>query len=126
MASCIPGTSCTSPESLSFRDHYVDLFNGIQNPVPLSARLYSAGLLAKNTRVKIKEMRLTEDKVAELLDAIETAIGLDSQNFYKFVDELEKELDSRMQHLCDGLRSTCGEFNECMSDSYILTAVWYL
>ena len=48
--------------------------------------------------------------MSELLDAIETAIGSDSQNFYKFVDELET--DSRMQHLCDGLKSTCGEFNE--------------
>ena len=60
--------------------------------------------------------------MSELLDAIETTIGLNPQNFYKFVDELEKE--GSMQHLCDGLKFTCGEFNDCMSDTYILTAVW--
>ena len=51
-----------------------------------------------------------------LLDAIETMISMDPHNFYKFVGELEK--DSPMQHLCDKLRSTCGECdNVCQSTS---------
>ena len=51
-----------------------------------------------------------------LLDSVEGQIKMDPQNFYKFVDELEK--DSPMQHLCDKLRSTCGECdNVCLSTS---------
>ena len=52
-------------------------------------------------------MTLTEQRVSELLDATETTIQLDPQNFHKFVEKLAK--DSSMQHLCDKLRSTCGE-----------------
>ena len=58
---------------------------------------------------------LTQQRT-ELLDAVERQISLDPQIFYKFVDELEK--DSPMQHLCDKLRSTCGECdNVCLSTS---------
>ena len=58
-------------------------------------------------RKKICNHNRTEQIVSELLNAIDTTINLDPQSFYKFVDELEK--DSPMQHLCDKLRSTCGE-----------------
>ena len=51
-----------------------------------------------------------------LLDSVEGQIKMNPQKFYKFVDELEK--DSPMQHLCDKLRSTCGECdNVCLSTS---------
>ena len=42
--------------------------------------------------------------VSELLDAIEEMINLNSGNFYKFVDELEK--DSTMWTICNKLWST--------------------
>ena len=58
---------------------------------------------------------MDEDKITELLNATETAIQLEAQNFYKFVEALE---DSSMQHLCGKLRSTCGECdNVCLSTS---------
>ena len=62
-------------------------------------------------------MTLTEEqKAVELLNATEAVIKINPQIFYKFVDELEK--DSPMQHLCDKLRSTCGECdNVCQSTS---------
>ena len=105
-----------SAEYRSFRDHFADLFVGIQNPIMLSVRLFTAGVLSRDTRKKISELPITEQKVSTLLDATETMISLDPQNFYKFVDELEK--DSPMQHLCDKLRSTCGECgNVCLSTS---------
>ena len=73
----------------------------------LSYRLCSAGLLSRDTRRKICELTLTEQRVSVLLDASETMINMDPRSFYKFVGELEK--DRPMQHLCDKLRSTCGE-----------------
>ena len=107
-----------SAEYRSFRDHFADLFESIQNPTTLSARLYSAGLLSSETRKRVCSRTLVDsDKVSELLDATETAIRLDPQNnFYKFVEALEK--DSSVQHLCSKLRSTCGECdNVCLSTS---------
>ena len=96
-----------SAEYRSFKSHYADLFNGIQNPVSLSASLYAVDLLPRDTKRRINELALTEQKVSELLDAMETAIRLDPMNFHKFVKAMEK--DSSMQHLCDKLRFTCGE-----------------
>ena len=96
-----------SVEYRSFKSHYADLFNGIQNPVSLSASLYAVDLQSRDTKKKINDFQITEDKVSELLDATETAIRLDPQNFHKFVKEMGK--DSSMQHLCGKLRSTCGE-----------------
>ena len=76
----------TSAEYRSFRDHFADLFAGIQNPIMLSVtrsvRLFSAGVLSRDTRKKISELPLTEQKVSTLLDATVTMISLDPQNFY--------------------------------------------
>ena len=55
-------------------------------------------------------MILRQQKVAELLEAIETKILSDSQSLYKFVEELEKDNSSdnsaSMKELCHKLRST--------------------
>ena len=100
----------------AFQKHFADLFEGIQEPVSLSLRLFSAGLLHRDTRRTICSLERPVQQRTELLDAVERQISLDPQNFYKFVDELEK--DSPMQHFCDKLRSTCGECdNVCLSTS---------
>ena len=106
-----------SEEYRLFRKHFADLFKSIQNPVPLSVALFSAGLLSSDTRRRIADRALTtEEKISELLNATEAMIKDDPQNFYKFVDVLEK--DRPMQHLCDKLRSTCGECDDvCLSTS---------
>ena len=107
-----------SGEYRSFRDHFADLFESIQNPTTLSVRLYSAGLLSLETRNKILStgILMDSDKVSVLLVTIETTIKQNSSNFDKFVKALEK--DSSMQHLCGKLRSTCGECdNVCLSTS---------
>ena len=107
-----------SAEYCSFQDHFADLFESIQNPTTLSARLYSAGLLSRETRDKIftRGVLVDSEKVSVLLVAIDTTIRLDPQKFSKFVEALEK--DSSMQHLCGKLRSTCGECdNVCLSTS---------
>ena len=105
-----------SAEYRSFQRYYADLFKSIGDPTSLAAELYSAGLLIRDTRRKIYELPLTEQKVCELLDATETAIRLEPSNYHKFVEALEK--DSSMQHLCGKLRSTCGECdNVCLSTS---------
>ena len=103
-----------SAEYYSFKKHFADLSDGIQNPTSLANRMFSADLLSRETRRRISELTLTEQKVSTLLDATETMISLHPQNFYTFVDELEK--DSLMQHLCDKLRSTCGECDKCVSE----------
>ena len=51
-----------------------------------------------------------QDKVLQLLDAVEIAIQQDKQNFYKFADVLEK--NQSMQHLCGKLKVACGECND--------------
>ena len=97
-----------SAEYRSFQSHYAGLFESISNPTTLAARLFSAGLLSRDTRKKIAGRGLTDsEKVSEILDAIETAIKLEPQNLQKFVVELEK--DTSLRELCSKLRSTCGE-----------------
>ena len=60
---------------------------------------------------------LRQQKVAELLGAIETKILLNSQNLYKFVEELEKDSSTSSKELCDKLKSTRGEcvLSECVA-----------
>ena len=97
-----------SAEYRSFKKHFKDLFNSIQAPIALSMRLYSVGLLHKETRIEICSLHhMPSLQRSKLLDAVERQIILDPQNFFKFVDELEE--DTSMQHLCDNLRFTCGE-----------------
>ena len=57
----------------------------------LSVRLYSARLISRDVRKKISELTLTEQKVSELLNVTEAMIRVNPQNFYKFVDVLEKD-----------------------------------
>ena len=94
-------------EYQSFRRHFADLSESIQNPTTLASRLYSADILSRERRNNIGSLQLSVEQIGQLLDAVEGQIKVDSQNFYKFVDELEK--DSPMHHLCDEMRSTCGE-----------------
>ena len=107
--------SSESAEYRSFKKHFEDLFNSIQAPIALSVRLFTAGLLHPATRKAIRSLEhKPSEQMSELLDAVEGQIIVDPQNFYKFVDELEK--DRPMQHLCDKLRFTCGECdNVCLS-----------
>ena len=91
----------------TFKKHFADLFDSIQSPTSLATRLYSADLLSRDTRRTICSQQLPTQQMETLLDSVEGQIKMDPQKFYKFVDELEK--DSPMQHLCDKLRSTCGE-----------------
>ena len=104
-------------EYRSFKKHFEDLFNSIQEPIALSVRLFTAGLLHTATREAICSLEQNPSlQRSKLLGAVERQIVVDPQNFYKFVDELEK--DRPMQHLCDKLRFTCGECdNECLSTS---------
>ena len=76
MASCSdPGINTDVQESAeyrSFRDNYADLFTSIGDPTTLAARLYSAGLLSRETRMNITDLTLRQQKVSVLLDATET------------------------------------------------------
>ena len=107
-----------SAEQQSFRRHFADLSESIQNPTTLASRLYSADMLSRERRNNIGSLHLSVEQIGQLLDAVEGQIKVDSRKFYKFVDELEK--DSSMCHLCDKMRSTCGEpfDNACMSKMY--------
>ena len=97
-----------SAEYRSFKKHFEDLFNSIQEPIALSVRLFKADLLHSETRIDICSLHhMPSLQKSKLLDAVEGQIILDSENFYKFVDELEK--DRPMQRLCDKLKFTCGE-----------------
>ena len=96
----------SSVEHRSFKIHYGELISAIQNPIALFDRLHTANLLPQGTAIQINT--LPTEQMQELMDAIETSIQRDSENFYKFVEVLEE--DSSIQHLCGELRSTCGEY----------------
>ena len=105
--------SSESAEYRSFKRHFEDLFNSIQAPIALSVRLFTVGLLHPATRKAIRSLEhKPSEQMSELLAAVEGQIIVDPQNFYKFVDELEK--DRPMQHICDKLRFTCGECDKCV------------
>ena len=70
----------------------------------LYCRLQSAGLLPHDESMKISDIASTKLGMSELLDAVEEMIHSNSGNFYKFVDELEK--DSTMWPICNKLWST--------------------
>ena len=104
----------TSAEYRSFVKHLEVLSDSIenlaQNPTQLAIRLYSADglyLLGRSPDEIISGLPTTGQKVSALLDATKTRLRFNSQYFYMLVNELEK--DSAMRHLCDKLRSTCGE-----------------
>ena len=97
-----------SAECRAFQKHFGDLFECIQNPPTLSARLLSAGLLTDATLRDICSSTKQTQQVSDLLLAVKGQIQVDPLSFYKFVEALEK--DAPMQHLCDRLRDTCGEY----------------
>ena len=76
---------------LSFKKHRLELSKCIQYPMLLYCRLQSAGLLPHDRGMKKSDIALTKLGVSELLDAIEGIINSDPENFYKFVDVLEKD-----------------------------------
>ena len=94
----------------SFQTHYIHLFEQIQDPTSLTARLYSAGLLSRQTRqtIIVRESTMS-GKVAELLEAVETAIAQQPLNFFKFVKQLN--YDPTLCSLHDKMMST---FSECL------------
>ena len=86
------------------------------NPAELSERLFSADLLSRYMLQAIRSLKNPVQQMVKLLDTVEIQISLDPLKFVTFVNELEK--DRTMQHLCDKLRSTCGECdNVCQSTS---------
>ena len=100
-----------SAEHRSFKIHYGELIGVIPYPIALFGRLQTANILPQGTRIR-SDWLLTK-QMQEFMDAIETSIQRDSENFYKFVEVLEE--DSSLQHLWGMLRSTCGEWchNTC-------------
>ena len=101
----------SSAEHRSFKIHYGELISAILDPIALFGRLQTANILPQGTRIR-SDLLLTK-QMRELMDAIETSIQRDSENFYKLVEVLEE--DSLLQRFCDVLRSTCGEWchNTC-------------
>ena len=97
-----------SAEYHAFQKHFGDLFDSIQDPHTLSAHLFSMGLLASAVRGNICSFQVRGDQLNCLLGNVERQIKASPQNFHKFVEALEK--DQSMQHLCDKLRDTCGEY----------------
>ena len=66
--------------------------------------MQSAGLLPRDVSMKISYIASTKLGVSELLDAIEAMVNLNSENFYKFIDVLEKDIT--MWPICNKLCST--------------------
>ena len=95
-----------SAEHRSFRRYYADMLDSIDDPTLLAARLYSVDLLSRETRKNISDLTRRQQKVSELLDAVETKIGQDTDNFYEFLEALEH---ISMHDLCGKLRSKCGK-----------------
>ena len=113
----------SSAELRSFEQYYTVLLKNIRNPVKLSKGLFSANLLSRYMLQAIGFLEKPQQfQIVKLLDTVKIQISLDPDVFYKFVDVLEK--GSSMQHLCDELRSTCGECdNVCLSIHQLTSGV---
>ena len=110
---------CSSAELRSFKEHYTDLLMNIHDPAELLKRLFSADLLSYHMIKALRSLKKPGEqiKVQKLLDIVEIQISIDPLKFDTFVTELRKD-SQPMQHLCDKLRSTCGECdNVCLSTS---------
>ena len=108
----------SSAELRSFEKFFTVLLKNIQNPVKLSARLFSADLLSTHILQAICTLEEPAQQTVKLLDTIKIQISLDPDIFYKIVNELEKDNAFTMKYLCAKLRSTCGECdNVCLSTS---------
>ena len=112
----------SSAEHRSFKIHYGDLTGAILDPIALFGSLQTTNILPQGTIIRF-DMPLTK-QIQELMDAIETSIQRDSENFYKFMEVLEE--DSSLQDLCDVLRSTCGEWCHNTCNMIIIYYVYIL
>ncbi len=72
-------TQCpNSPAARAFRRHYADLADGIAEPLPITANLYAAGYITRETRDRVfLQTLIPTEKNLVLLDAIERRIFTD-------------------------------------------------
>ena len=73
-----------------FRSLYAD-FQRQLNPADISADLYSAGLITE-TELEVVDNRMCSDmeRASAMLKAVGRAINIESGNFLKFLDILER------------------------------------
>ncbi len=94
-----------SPAARAFRRHYADLAKAIAEPLPITADLYAAGYITRETRDRVFLQTLTPtEKNLVLLDAIERRIFTDPSSLWTLVATLEG--DNVLKPLADRLRST--------------------
>ena len=95
-----------SPEYSTFREHYDRLYRAIQDPLSLSAQLFSKGIISSAVKEHMAILGVSRlEKNDALLSAVEKQIQLDPQTFLVFVSALKE--DPSMQLLVESMQSKC-------------------
>ena len=113
--------------AIVFKRHYSDLQRGIQSPSELASRLYSIDIITEDVRDRGQMITSTTDyRNAILLNAVERAISMDPQCFWKFMHILNNDPTTKRLHTL--LMATYGEHTVASSpglgqDTTVIRAV---
>ena len=81
-----------TPEYRTFREHYSKLLEGIQDPLPLAAQLYSKAVIDRTVLQRVNISALpTFQNTHSLLSAVEGKIRYDSNTLHEFLSALKED-----------------------------------
>ena len=96
-----------SPESRALRHHYVSLVTAVADPLMLSLKLFSTGMIDMATKDKANlPLMTTNMKNDVLLSAVMTRVDIDPTLFHRFVDIIKDDGDDILKSLGGKLEDT--------------------
>ena len=113
-----------SPESRALRHHSASLITAIADPLRLSWRLFSAGIIEKVTKDKVNLPTMTvEEKNDVLLSAVMNNVDTDPSFFHQFLGLLKEDGDTILKSLAGKLEDTYSESVNVERDALGLGAI---
>ena len=95
-----------TPEYCTFREHYDRLYQAIQDPLSLAARLYSQGIITSAVKENMSVPAFSRlEKNNALLSAVEMQIHTNSSAYHVFLSALKE--DTTMLSLVESMQSKC-------------------
>lgn len=99
---CLPEPPNKDQVFHTWRKFYAELREKV-NPSDITAHMYSKGLISSSERDDAdNKMHCDVDRMDKLLPAVERAINIDKNNFYIFLDVLDKV--PKHKHLVQTIR----------------------
>ena len=101
-------SGCTTEEYKVLNSHIADISNAIQNPTDLSKELLQAELIGFSVHKDVCSPGLEHSyQVNKLLQCVQSQIEISTDNFYLFIEVLEK--DPTLSGLCKQLKLKCSK-----------------